>query len=116
MRIAARIKRIRIERSVSLRAVEAKAGLAKGVMARVENGRDFPTLEMLDTLANVLDVPTHRFFYDDGEQELTPRLVTRFTLKKVAEDCCDRATAGPLSSPRRSVLAAIKAWFWRHEP
>jgi len=57
MRMALRIKRIRLERSVSLEAVEAKAGLAAGLMARLEKGRQVPTLEMLDALADALDVP-----------------------------------------------------------
>jgi transcriptional regulator with XRE-family HTH domain len=110
MRIAARIKRIRLERSVSLEYVEAKTGLATGLVARLEKGREVPTLEMLDTLADALDVPVHRFFYDVGERELTPRLGTRFTLKEVDEACYGPATSVLLSKPKRSVFAAIKAW------
>jgi len=108
MRIAARIKRIRLERSVSREAVEAEAGLAKGLVARLEKGREVPTLEMLDSLADALDVPVHRFFYDDGEPGLTPRLVTR--LNELAEECNRPATSVALPNPRRSVLGSIKAW------
>jgi len=112
--MAARIQRIH---SVSLEAVEARAGLARGFVARLEKGHEVPTLEMLDTLAGVLDVlPVHRFFYDDGELDLTPNLGMRLTLKEVAEQCDAPATAVRLSRPKRSVLAAIKAWFWPHEP
>jgi len=108
--MAARIQRIRLERSVSLEYVEAKTGLATGLLARLEKGREVPTLETLDILADALDVPVHRFFYDDGDLNLTPNLGTRFTLKEVADDCYGPATAVLLSRPRRSVLAVIKAW------
>jgi len=108
--MAARIKRIRLERSVSLEYLEAQAGLATGLMARLEKGREVPTLEMLDTLADALDVPVHRFFYDDGELELTPRLLPRLALKELDEKCQGPETSVPSSIPRRSVLAAIKAW------
>ncbi|HMD96157.1 MAG TPA: helix-turn-helix transcriptional regulator [Terriglobia bacterium] len=72
MRMGTRIERIRLERSLSREYLDAKPGLAKGLMARLEKGHEVPTLEMLDTLADALDVPVHRFFYDDGEVELTP--------------------------------------------
>ncbi len=110
MRMGTRIERIRLERSVSLEYLDAKPGLAKGLMARLEKGREVPTLKMLDTLADALDVPVHRFFYDDGEVELTPRLATRPTLKEVAEESYRPATPVLLSKPKRSVLAAIRAW------
>src|SRR5208282_3398586 len=109
MRMAARIKRIRLERSVSLEYLEAKVGLAKGLMARLEKGREVPTLEMLDSLADALDVPVRRFFYDDGELKLTPRLAPRLALKELTEECQCPVTADRLSKPKRSVFAAIKA-------
>ena len=109
MRMAARIKRIRLARSESLEAVETKAGFTKGLMARLEKGQ-VPTLETLDTLAEALDVPLHVFFFDAEEPRLTPRLATRLALKELAEDSQSSAPVGVLSSPKASVRATIKAW------
>jgi len=110
MRIAARIKRIRLERSLSLEYLDAKPGLGRGLVARLEEGREVPTRETLDILADALDVPVYSFFYDDGELELTPRLGTRLTLKELTEDCRGPAPSLLLSRPKRSVLTAINAW------
>src|SRR5271167_2685363 len=74
MRMAARIRQIRLERWVSLERLEAQTGLAKSLLARLEKGQEVPTLETLDNLADALGVPVHRFFYNDGEPPLTPRL------------------------------------------
>jgi len=110
MRMAARIKRIRLARSVSLGAVEVKAGFAKGLMARLEAGQEVPPLATLDTLAEVLDVPLHVFFYDAEETGLTPRSAPRLTLQELAEESQGSARGGVWSSPKGSVGAAIKAW------
>jgi len=84
MRVAARIQRIRLERSMSLEEVEAKTGLANSFMVRLEEGREVPTLEMLDTLAEGLDVPIHVFFYDLAVPEPTPALTSPLALQELA--------------------------------
>jgi len=104
MRLAARIQRIRLQRSVTLEELEAKTNLPKRLMARLEKGQEVPTLAMLDALADALDVPVHRFFYDDGEPALTPRLTTRLTLRELAEEY-----PGP-ANQKGAFGAAIKAW------
>jgi len=109
MRIAARIQRIRLERSMTLEDVEAKTGLTTSLMTRLEKGREVPTLEMLDTLAGALEVPVHAFFFDTSEPESTPRLTPRPALQELAEEFYS-PTSALLSDPERSVLAAIKAW------
>jgi transcriptional regulator with XRE-family HTH domain len=108
MRVAARIQRIRLQCSVSLEEVEAKTGLTKSFMARLEKGREIPTLEMLDTLAEALDVPIHVFFYDIAETESAPRLTPRPALKQLADEWRRPPTSVPLPSPKRPVLAASK--------
>jgi transcriptional regulator with XRE-family HTH domain len=99
MRMAARIRRIRLQRSVSLEEVNAKTGLSKSFMARVEKGREVPTLEMLDTVAEALDVPIHVFFYDIAESKAAPRLTPPPGLKKLAEE---------RRRPATPILAAIR--------
>jgi len=72
---------------MTLEDVETKTGFTRTLMARLEKGREVPTLEMLDVLADALDVPVHVFFYDTAEWELTPRLTPRPTLQELAEEC-----------------------------
>ncbi len=87
MRMAARIRRIRLERWMTLEDVEAKTGITASLMARLEKGREVPTLEMLDTLAEALNVPVHVFFFDTPDPESTPRLTPRPALQELAEEC-----------------------------
>jgi transcriptional regulator with XRE-family HTH domain len=109
MRMAARIRQIRLERWVSLERLEAHTGLAKSLLARLEKGQEVPTLETLDSLADALGVPVHRFFYNDGEPPLTPRLTPRLAWKELTETCHGQASSVLLSKPKRWVLATIKA-------
>jgi len=109
--MAARIQRIRLERSMTLEEVEAKTGLTTSFMARLEKGRDVPTLEMLDTLADALDVPVHVFFYDAAVPDLTPRLTPRPALKELAEECLGPATFP--SSPYADHQRDPRGGTWR---
>jgi transcriptional regulator with XRE-family HTH domain len=109
MRMADRIRQIRLERRVSPERLEAKTGLAKSLLTRLEKGQEVPTLQTLDSLADALGVPVHRFFYDDGEPPLTPRLTPRLAWKELTETCHGQASLVLLSKPTRWVLATIKA-------
>jgi len=68
---------------MTLEDLEAKTGLARSLMTRLEKGREVPTLEMLDTLAGVLNVPVHVFFFDTPGPEATPRLTPRVAFKEL---------------------------------
>lgn len=57
---------IRLERSRSIEWVEAQARFRKGLLARLENGQQVPSMENLQRLAVVLGVSVRRFF-PDGE-------------------------------------------------
>lgn len=116
MRIAERIQQIRLEQAFSLADVAARAGMPASLIDRLENGRDVPTIEMLDTLAGALDVPEHRFFYDEAELLRTPRLTPRVPLRELMERCQRRAVPAHLSKPRSSVVVVIRAlldWITR---
>lgn len=84
MRIAHRFRMIRLERSRSIESVEVQARFEKGFLARLENGQQVPSLENLQRLAVVLDVPVHRFFFADGEAISTPHLTPRLSLDDLA--------------------------------
>jgi len=108
MRIGARIRRIRLERSVTPEDLEAMTGLAKSLLTRLELGREVPTLAVLDTLAEALAVPVHIFFFDTAAQESTPRLTPRPALNELAEECGDPAASISLWNLTTPVIAAIK--------
>jgi transcriptional regulator with XRE-family HTH domain len=107
MRIAARIQRIRLESLMTVEDLEMETGLRKGLIARLEDGRAVPTLETLDILADALDVPVHRFFYDDGEPNLTPRLTPRISFEELAEESQGPVKTPLSSKPRRPVRVVI---------
>ena len=93
MELAARIRRIRLQRSVTVEALDLKTGLTKRLLTRIEKGQEVPTLEMLDALAGALDVPVHVFFYDAAEPKLTPRLTPRPALQELAAEWLAPATS-----------------------
>jgi transcriptional regulator with XRE-family HTH domain len=97
MRIAERIKQIRHESVVSIEDFAAKTGLAKSLIARLENGQAVPTLEMLEDLADAAGVPVYRFFFDDVQLVRTPKLTPRVTWKELLEGRELEAVPIPLS-------------------
>ncbi|HMD98453.1 MAG TPA: helix-turn-helix transcriptional regulator [Terriglobia bacterium] len=111
MRMAERIQQIRLARWVTLDDVEAKTGLAKSQMARLETGQEVPTLEILDTLADAIDVPILVFFYDTVEPEPAPSPEIGLALKELAQEFDGLATSALVSNSDRSVLAVIKEWL-----
>jgi transcriptional regulator with XRE-family HTH domain len=111
MRMAARIQRIRLERSMTLEDVETTTGLTKTFMARLEKGREVPTLEMLDTLAGVLNVPVHMFFFDAPEPASMPRLAPRAALQELAEEWQGPATFR--TSPHAGHQRDARGGSWR---
>jgi transcriptional regulator with XRE-family HTH domain len=58
---------IRAQRSaadMSAGALALKAGISRSMMSRIESGLVSPSIEVLDRIATVLDVPLSRFFVD----------------------------------------------------
>jgi transcriptional regulator with XRE-family HTH domain len=84
MRIARRIRAIRLEHSRSIEITEAKAGFEKGLLVRLESGQQIPSMENLQRLAVVLGVPVHGLFFSDGEPISTPYLTPRLSLDDLA--------------------------------
>lgn len=98
MQIAARCRQVRLEHSLSLEALAAKAGVSSNLLARFENGQEVPTLETLDKLAEALGVPLSCLFYDNTDSNLTPRLTPRPTLQELIEESIF-AAPDPAASP-----------------
>jgi len=82
--IARRIRATRLEQSWSIDALEAEAGLARGLLSRLEDGKDAPSMAMLEKLAEILGVPVCKFFFKSGEPLLTPWLAPRPSLEDLA--------------------------------
>ena len=83
MPFASRIHRLRRERLLSLEELAARAGLSPSLLASFENGQEVPALEMFDRLADAMDVPVERFFYDNTDSNLTPCLTPRVTWQEL---------------------------------
>jgi len=83
MPFASRIHRLRRERLLSLEELAARAGLSPSLLASFENGQEVPALEMFDRLADAMDVPVERFFYDNTDSNLTPWLTPRVTWQEL---------------------------------
>lgn len=84
MSIARRIRAIRLEHYRSIETTEARAGLQKGLLVRLENGQQVPAMENLQRLAAVLGAPVHRRFFADGEPVSTSCLTLRLSLDDLA--------------------------------
>jgi transcriptional regulator with XRE-family HTH domain len=71
MLIAARIRQVRIEHSLSLGELAERAGLSPSFLASVEDGNAVPSLEMFDRLAEAIGVPISNLFFDDTVAPVT---------------------------------------------
>jgi transcriptional regulator with XRE-family HTH domain len=86
MRIATRIRQVRLEHKFSLEELARKAQMAPSLLSSFENGQEIPSLEMVDRLAAAMDVPVVGLFYDDLKSALTPWLTPRLTLQQLANE------------------------------
>ncbi|MBZ4192384.1 helix-turn-helix domain-containing protein [Niabella beijingensis] len=62
--IGKRIKALRKNKGFTINNVAGKADLSNGLISRIENGRTIPSLPVLLTIINVLDVGIADFFKD----------------------------------------------------
>jgi transcriptional regulator with XRE-family HTH domain len=62
LRIGKRIKEIRLENRITLNEVAIKAGVTKGLLSKIENGRTIPSLPVLFGIVKVLKTDMAHFF------------------------------------------------------
>lgn len=62
-----RLRLIRDGKQLSFEDVEARSGLSRAYLLRVENGHAVPTIEELEKWAQALEVPVHQLFYEGDE-------------------------------------------------
>jgi transcriptional regulator with XRE-family HTH domain len=64
MIIGERLRQLREEKKFSQGDIEKRTGLLRCYVSRVENGHTVPSIETLEKLANALETPMYRLFYD----------------------------------------------------
>jgi transcriptional regulator with XRE-family HTH domain len=87
MLIGRRVQDLRIRNGLSQAQLAMRAGLMESYIWQVEEGHEIPFWEVIEILADVLNVPIYQIFYSDSEQVLTPWLTPRRTLEEVDQDC-----------------------------
>jgi transcriptional regulator with XRE-family HTH domain len=69
MVIGERLKALRTEKNLSQGDIEKHTGLLRCYISRVENGHTVPSIQTLEKLAKVLEVPLYRLFFE-GKPEV----------------------------------------------
>jgi len=83
MIVGDRIRAIRERKQLSQVELAVRAGLVRSHISNIENGYVVPSIETLEKIARVLEVPLHQLFYDGGEQPPLPNLPNRVTAADV---------------------------------
>jgi transcriptional regulator with XRE-family HTH domain len=109
MEISRRFRRLRLQNSLSLAEVAARARLELFVLARFEDGLEVPSWEVLNSLAAALEVPVFEFFCSDGERPPTPWLTPRVTFEELTkEDNFDHPPEPAWLAITTMLLSAIR--------
>jgi transcriptional regulator with XRE-family HTH domain len=76
MILGERLKAIREKKNLSQGDIEAKTGLMRCYISRVENGHTVPSIETLEKMARALGVPMYQLFYEgrNATPFVTPKL------------------------------------------
>lgn len=102
--IGARLRQLREQRGLSQGDIEARTGLLRCYVSRVENGHTVPSLGTLERLAEALETPLYRFLYFGDDPLPTPHLTPRKSLDELAaQGSTSGAEAEFLSKLRRFV-------------
>ena len=67
MVISERLRELREEKKLSQGDVEARTGLLRSSLSRVENGHTVPSVATLEKFARALQVPIYQLFYEGKE-------------------------------------------------
>lgn len=68
--VGARIRMLREQRGLSLRALAGRCGLSINAISRIERGESSPTVTSLHLMAMALEVPIAEFFQEAPDQQL----------------------------------------------
>jgi transcriptional regulator with XRE-family HTH domain len=73
--IGTRLRKLREAKKLSQGDLEARTGLPRWYISRVENGHTVPSLETLERLASALEIPLYQLFYEGDEPPPLPNLL-----------------------------------------
>lgn len=74
MYLGERLRTIRTAKDLSQGDIQARTGLFRCYVSRVECGHTVPSLETLEKLARALQVPLYQLFYESDASPLSPRV------------------------------------------
>jgi transcriptional regulator with XRE-family HTH domain len=74
MVISDRLRELREAKKLSQGDIEARTGLLRSYLSRVENGHTVPSIETLEKLAAALEIPLYQLMYDGNEPPRPPDL------------------------------------------
>jgi transcriptional regulator with XRE-family HTH domain len=103
MVFAMRLNQLRTQTRLSLHDLASQSGLKPTYLSRIESGEEIPSYPVLEELAEALEVPLYRLFYDQ-HPPATPWLTPREGLEE-----CIRETAE--HHPRSRVLNMIRSLY-----
>ncbi|MGC1675677.1 MAG: helix-turn-helix transcriptional regulator [Candidatus Acidiferrales bacterium] len=73
MLIGERLKALREQGNMSQGDIEARTGMLRVYISRVENGHTVPSIPTLEKMARALEIPLYALFYD-GEEPPEPMI------------------------------------------
>ncbi len=72
MIISERLRLLREQKNLSQGDIEARSGLLRCYISRVENGHNVPAVETLEKFARALEVPLYQLLYDGPSPPVAP--------------------------------------------
>jgi transcriptional regulator with XRE-family HTH domain len=82
--VCARLRALRIQKNYSQGDIEARTGLLRCYVSRVENGHTIPSVETLEKFAAALSVPLYQLFYEGDKPPEGLRLAMPPSLEELA--------------------------------
>ena len=79
MVICDRLRELREGKNLSQGDIEARTGVFRCYISRVENGHTVPSIETLEKMARALEEPLYQLFYDGEKPPQLPNLQKRKT-------------------------------------
>jgi transcriptional regulator with XRE-family HTH domain len=86
LQIGARLRELREQKKLSQGHIEARTGLLRCYVSRVENGHTVPSLETLERFAKALEVPLYQLFYTQEQGPAVPYVLARKSLESLAKE------------------------------
>lgn len=77
MIISERLRQLREQKKLSQGDIEAKTGLLRCYLSRVENGHTVPSIETLEKICQALEVPLYQLFYEGDDVPSPPKMARK---------------------------------------